>query len=433
MLFWTVTAVIFAEWAVLYLPALRTMPGWYGDETLTLDIAENLIHGRFAAAALFNTFATYIYQPIYLFFLGLGWQLSGGDIVGARFFNTVLALMIGLTLWVAGRRVVGNVAAATAAIAFLGYEQTVIHFRQCFAHNGVAFGLTLSILLVCRKPSLGIDLKSGLGLLFAVGSHPLGVYPAMVSGFTRLFSPRSWLPLIAPSALVLGLFYFCVYLRFGSWLISDIAIVGIEHEKIQAANQHHFWENLYRFYAQDSFHIIGLTGVLALLISCRWKQRIPLAGIFLLLSLTLFSNRSNLTVFYYQAVVLLPLLSLGIGWMLVKIGALLARLIGKHFGTQSARIAKYLVPILAVTSFGISSAILVFSGKLLPRNQPWVTQSPHEVEEAAAWVNERTSSEDVILANSNIGWLLKGRKANLLQYTAWTGLPTFMHEHPVPH
>ena len=64
-------------------------------------------------------------------------------------------------------------------------------------------------------------------------------------------------------------------------------------------------------------------------------------------------------------------------------------------------------------------------GNLLSRNDPWVTQDVHEVERAAAWINEHVRSDELVICSQNIGWLLNCRTADLLQSTAWEKRTTF--------
>jgi hypothetical protein len=66
----------------------------------------------------------------------------------------------------------------------------------------------------------------------------------------------------------------------------------------------------------------------------------------------------------------------------------------------------------------------VVQGRLIPRNQLWVTQSVPEVEHAASWLNDRTSPSDLVIANVNIAWLLKARTADFLHATLWKEYPT---------
>lgn len=90
-------------WALLYVPNLRTSPRWYGDETLTLMIGKALFAGHPADRSLKITFwhPSYTYQPGYAWFAGgMAW-LFGGDILGARVLNVLLALAIATTMYLA--------------------------------------------------------------------------------------------------------------------------------------------------------------------------------------------------------------------------------------------------------------------------------------------------------------------------------------------
>ena len=73
------------------------------------------------------------------------------------------------------------------------------------------------------------------------------------------------------------------------------------------------------------------------------------------------------------------------------------------------------------------------SGRLISRNDFWVTQIPGEVEQASQWLNERLEQSDLVICNPNIAWLLHCRVADLMQATAWRGTRTFTFERPIPH
>jgi 4-amino-4-deoxy-L-arabinose transferase-like glycosyltransferase len=132
-------------WLVLYLPHLRNCPGWYGDETIALTAAQDLMRGNVAQRAMWNSFwHPYApYQPGYLYLMGLASTLTGGDILGPRFLNTLFALATALLIAFHGRAILGILPSLFAALLFLSYEQTVLHFRWIFTHNLVAFGFTL--------------------------------------------------------------------------------------------------------------------------------------------------------------------------------------------------------------------------------------------------------------------------------------------------
>ncbi|HEY5814280.1 MAG TPA: hypothetical protein VIT23_16695, partial [Terrimicrobiaceae bacterium] len=141
-------SVIFAIWSVLYLPNLRTSPSWYGDETVALTAGLDLTRGIAAHRAVWNTFwHPYApYQPGYEFLVGGMARLFGGDILGGRFFNALLALALALVIYFYGRSILGIFPAFFAALLFLSYEQSVIHFRWIFTHNLVALGFVIAVL-----------------------------------------------------------------------------------------------------------------------------------------------------------------------------------------------------------------------------------------------------------------------------------------------
>jgi len=92
------------------------------------------------------------------------------------------------------------------------------------------------------------------------------------------------------------------------------------------------------------------------------------------------------------------------------------------------RMRLYWIPVAVAIFFALNKVFLVCAGNIFPLNHFLVKQNPLEVEEVARWVGERTNNDDGVISNTNVWWLLKSRKANLLQLTAWDGNQTFMHE-----
>ena len=88
---------------------------------------------------------------------------------------------------------------------------------------------------------------------------------------------------------------------------------------------------------------------------------------------------------------------------------------------------KALLYVAMLVPIGMTLLILLSSlrGNLVSRNDLWVTQNVHEVEQAAAWINEHIRPDELVIGNPNIGWLLNCRTADLLQSTAWEKRATF--------
>lgn len=427
-------AVILAVWLALYFPHLRSVPGWYGDETIALGLGKNLMSGELAYGAVSNTFVTIVYQPLYLFLTGIGYKATS-DIVGARALNILLALGTALTILLIGRKTLTSTIAFVSALIFLCFDQSVIHFRQCFPHNAVTFGAAVAILSVCRSSTRkGSNITAGTGVAFCLGAHPLGIYVAAITGLNRILRPKTWPALIFPSlALILISFTPILATQF-EWVREDVVTIFRSHSASDAENSSHATTNLRIFFTQDIFHFGGLAGCLALAIFPRRSRRIAITVFVCLFSLALFRNRSNLTVFYYQATILLPFLSIGLGFLAQRTLLHILRIASVGAIIQPT-VKRYLRRYLLI-AFTLAATIPNFTksvnGTLTPRNYPWITQSTTDVENAAAWLNSRTKSSDVVIANSNIAWLLNARTANLLQLTAWNQRKTFMYEYGMP-
>ena len=414
--------LLFFLWLALYIPKIRTIPGWYGDETIAVDIAQNLLKGEFAFGPLHNTFFTVVYQPVYEWLIAIGLLVSGGDIVGARVVNAMFALLISLALFILGRRILGSKCAIAAAIFFLGMEQTIIHFRMAYPHNGVTLGLTIGMLAACLHISKQSNLLVGIGNFLCVGSHPIGIYAVAIQTAPRLLHPSSWLMIIGIPALLFLIFYMPVFYLYGSEILNDAIQIGQSYSSYGAKNYGNFIKNIGNFIGMNFFHTSGTIGVILLIKKRNICKIWIIPAMFLLFVITLFTNRSNLNTFYYQATILLPFFSIGCAFLLMKISNFFGNLI------KPQRMRLCWVPVVVAVFFALNKIFYVYPGNIIPLNHFWVTQNPLEVEEVAHWINKKTDNDDVVISNTNIWWLINSRKANLLQLTAWDGNQTFMHE-----
>lgn len=421
--------VLLAVWAVLYTPSLRTSPAWYGDETLTLMIGRSLFQGEGLDRALRATFwhPSYSYQPGYAWLAGAAASLTGGDIAGARALNALLALFIALTLLVLGRRPLGGVAAFFGAAIFLTYSQSVVHFRWIYPHNAVALGFAITLFLLMRRSHWKTNLGAGLGLAIAAASHPLFVHGALAAWLGRIKRPPAWFIMAIPPFIVLvaGIAWTLMRQAPHLWVFDDMKLLAGFY---QGYSREHGggWNalrNVWVFFTQDFFHI----GAFVSAILCCTRRRYQIALFLAVVSGLLLQNRQNLPLFYYQAVVFLPVMALAWAGAFRQILCLVRKQCGRYRMPRLVTVSAFCIP--AVFAALILPASV--GGRIIPRNQPWVTQDVREVEAAAAWINQRTSPEDLVIAHQNIGWLLHCRTVDLMQATAWSGRPTFTFESPL--
>ena len=423
-------ALLLSVWSLLYLPHLRTSPAWYGDETIALSAGLDLTRGIAAHRAVWNTFWHPYgpYQPGYELLIGSMAQLFQGDILGGRIVNALLALGVALTIYFYGRSILGIFPVLFAALLFLSYEQSIIHFRWIFTHNLIAFGFTITFLALSRPAGPRNDLIAGFGIAIAAAALPLFVYGCVPAILIRIKRPRSWPRLFVPALIVVGLSLTLGWLMTPApkFLWSDLAATFqfyARSSQQSSATLQQAVLNVIRFYSQDGVHMVGV--LMLLLCLCRKFYAIGLGG--LIISLLLVQNRQNLPLFYYQAVTFLPLMMLAYAaaqqrlWQFVRRRGVRSQII------RGAQAVLLTVPIAGAAGQIPNS----LAGRITPRIHYWTTQNTAEVEQAARWINERVAPDDFVICHSNIAWLLKARTADFLQVTTWERLPTWPFDKPL--
>lgn len=416
---WISIGLLGLIWILLFLPNLRTSPSWYGDETGTLLIGRELFNGETAIGALNLTYwhPYYPYQPGYGWVVGLFAAITKGDILGARFLNALIALAIALIIALAGRSRLGIVPAFFASAIFLTFPQSIIHFRWVYPHNAVALGFTIAAVYLLKPSRPRNNWFAGVGLAIAALAHPIFSYGAVGAFFCRLKRPRAWLPLAIPAALaVISTWTFLIIHYFPQLnLFHDLGTLASYYLGGSEKNAD-LLTNSWHFYTQNTFHLLSAVTVLL----CFQRRLYPLAIFAGTLSILLLNNRQNLTMFYYQAIILTPILCLAWGTALATLIRFLRRECSTPLLISFVKVSALLIPLI----FLLCDLAPVWQGKLIPRNQYWVTQNTREVEAAAKWLNDHTSPTDLVIANVNLAWLLDSKWADLIQATLAEGLPT---------
>lgn len=413
---------VLLTWALLYLPYLRTSPGWYGDETGALILARNLAEGSLSLGSLKMSFLhTYFpIQPGYLIISGIFASAFDGDILGARFFNVLLALSIALLIYFKGRFRFGCIPTWFGAIVFLTFSQSIIHFRWIYPHNAVALGVTIALLFLIRPVNRKNDWLAGCGLAIASASHPLFIHGALAAVLCRLKFPFSWIRMaIPPLVVVVGTFLFitCFYWP-QKWLTDDLNNLWFFYSNSSqtAITQSNLIFNFYKFYSQDFFHFLSLLCIFLCILSRSYA--IAIYGI--VISMLLLQNRQNLPTFYYQAIVLAPVYALAWANALSIIGRKLRNFFpGKRLDRIFYGLSFFLLVLSATAQLPD-----VLRGKLTSKNHFWVTQSIEEVESCANWINKNTDGDALVIANTNIAWLLRAKAVDFFQTVLWLGYPT---------
>jgi hypothetical protein len=422
-------SVIFFFWAALYLPLLRTSPPWYGDEFFTLNVGLPMTHGELTNRALYSTFFSYAfnYQPFFAFLAGLFSRITAGDILGGRFLCALIGLGTAMTgFWFLHRRF-GFFCGLFFAVFFLSYPQSIIHYRWIYPHGMVGLAIVGAVGLLMRPARLPQDWKAGLVLILGVGSHLLGVYATAAAVFCRLLRPKSWLPVILPSALFLLLVFFSLNSLLNGWPAEDLSILlrNYEADSENSGRGMNLIHNFLNFFLQDYFHISALVGFFL----CLRRRSYMFCVVAFTMSFLLLRNRQNLTFFYYQAIVILPLLA-----CIVAVGLCgLVRMARRRFAIEKrfVRAAQSGLCLFCLL-FGLSQLPAILGERLPVRISDWVVDSIPDYEAAAKWLNQETNPSDLVMVHWNLGWMLQCRNADVLMATAWSGQPAGNFFEPPP-
>lgn len=418
-------------WSLLYLPHLRTVPSWYGDEGLALCAGLNLVSGIPAHGSFWNTFWNHYapYQPFYELAIGGMAQLFGGDILGGRIFNACIGLAVSLVLCFYGRRIMPWNESFGAALLFLTFEQSVIHFRWIFTHNLIALGFAIAFLGLSGKSCKKSERMAGWGLGISALSLPLSIYGIIGAALIQMRFPRTWLRIFAPYIFLTTLSLLIGWLLFfkENFLLNDLrsTLEFYTNASRENGGGGGFLRNFLIFFSQDSFHFIGLL----MLCLCLFGNSFPIGAGGLIVAFLLLQNRQNLVVFYYQAIILLPFITVAYGVGFGRIGSAAKKYL-PNFSSVGILVSH--IPLLLAGIFFVCLLPQSLQGRLSPRIAYWTTQSCEEVAVAAGWINERTSPKDLVICHQNIAWLIHARTADYLQVASWMGLSTWPFKNPLP-
>lgn len=422
--------VLVIIWAILYLPGLRTNPPWYGDEMVSFMTGESLLEGKPYNRAVYATYVSpaWNYPPIFSLFAGIATNFTNGDILGPRFLSTLIGLMTAISGFILIRRRFGFLVGLGYGIILLGYLQSIIHYRWVYPHNLVGLAALGAACVLLRKASGKNDWLAGGFLSLGATAHFLTLH-AMVGAISqRLLKPKSWLPILAPSASIWIIMFSLLFWRFGPWVWDDASQLADFYRASDetSGSGGKTLLNIFNFFSLDAFHLIAFVG----LVFCIRGRAYGLSLMAFIVLFMILRNRQNIPVFYYQAMAVLPLLAacISVGW--VGFTKRLGRIAqGRPLARRLVRAA----PLFLGAVMMAGNLPQVIAGRLQVRNEPWVVSDMQAYEQTASWLNQRTHKEDLIITYWNLAWLLNCKTADVLMAASWAGYPAGdLFPHPLP-
>ena len=183
---------------------LRANPGWYSDEGVFINYAENLMNGRWQIFALSGSPMLIQRSPLFLFLLAGMFKLWGADILVLRGLAAFYGVMSVLLLYIFARETFGTRLALLSAGVLAICPWVVAYNRIGFTYNQMS-PLFIVAVYSCWKfaekksTSWAITACPVAGLAFA--TDYLGVVASLLVGVVFLVYDRRWL---LPGALLVG-------------------------------------------------------------------------------------------------------------------------------------------------------------------------------------------------------------------------------------
>ncbi len=413
-----------------------------------MEMSWTTAHGQARVGPMRNDFLyPHPYPPLYL--LANGWLLRvfGDDILVARGFQAVIGVATAVALFWVGSRLRDKNFGFLCAAAFLTYPEAVINCRWARPHPLTGLLVLLSAGFLVRylqDKRLRDAVLAGLGASLAVGTHYYIYLFAAAVLVTTFFVNKRHVPAVVAALGVFPLAFVVWYLATHDGgmarLMTQVRRVGGYTDEPQGAGFiggiAHVYRNIVSFCfttptlgAARNFEGVDLWLVaagLGLVLFPVVRFRKWLAVWMLALMYPVFKKQDNVSIFFYPAMVFLPLMALGVAATLASAGEQLAR----KFKTLTA--APVVLPSVACGIFGLIS-LTGSLGHFRTKVDPWTIHSARDAEAVMDFVNANTKSDDLVVVPKHLDWLVKNaRLANLPECLAYEGRLNEVFVAPIP-
>lgn len=129
--------------AILLFPNLYTLPHWYWDDGVNMEVAGNLMAGELRLYSISYPFIPH--PPLFFAVLGLFFKVFGEELLVLRFLTCLFSLMTSLVVFFVGRKIGGARTGLMGAFFFAVYPQNLYWSRIGFANSQLMFLGVLSL------------------------------------------------------------------------------------------------------------------------------------------------------------------------------------------------------------------------------------------------------------------------------------------------
>ncbi len=430
-----VVALLLLLAAYLRLANVATNPAWYTDEGTHLDIARHLLRGQVQYLAIDQSWLLFSRLPLFEVVLSGVALIGGVTMLTLRTVTGLLGVSAVAVLYLVVRRITRDQWLALLAALLLAIDPpAVLYSRFGFSYNLLAPLALIAFLALAEycddrsKHWLAASaLSIGLGMLSDLWMFVMLV-PLVLIVLIRNRRDALWsMPL---ALLPFGIFAAIMLLTTPQAFLFDVRFVLSRINQLpldrQAAT---LWQNITTLAGQDVWTIAGAIG-LVLLRPPRLRG-IALASFFIPIVL-LGRTTALFSLSFYYLIPLLPFVALGVAGLIRYGASWLSRALTRWMNpaadvkkSAQADWVKLLSAMLVAGVLLISTVELVrqvrdgfhtdIDGFLL---------DPITTHDAAEFVNQHATSNDLIIASPTLAWMLQVNAADMQMPIAYRGQAT---------
>ncbi len=451
-IFYLLAIIVLISASLLRYINISTNPGWYSDEGTLVEIAKNLMSGRFQYLALNKSTLIAARLPLFPALMSVVFSITGVHITIMRYVTAGLGVLTVGLLMVVIRNLMGKKGEylALGAGFFLAiYPKAILYSRLAFSYNLLAPLVVVIFWSLYKYLDAGNVKKLFLAsILIGVGTISDIMMFTFLPAILVITIYKNWKDLYVP--LLVSIFPFLVYssvMYIGEpeAFLFDFRFTFFRLESVSLIAQYPIIVlNYASLIFKDYWWVVAITGIFML----REKKFKYLVFILIFVPLFALGRTADLQgLGYYYLIPLFPLLAVGIAGFVINglpevFNAIsyasekyLTRLIGLFRKVDLRRFVKPGIFILtSLLLFVIILSPIVITGLVdfdqvitgIESDFDSVLVDPVDAEEAVNFVNAHVTTNDLVIASPALAWSVDANAADFQMALAYMGEET-MH------
>jgi hypothetical protein len=425
-------------------------PGWYNDEGTVVNIALNVMHGRWEYLGIKDSLLIIGWPPLFPWLLSILFRILPPGINTLRDFTGVLGIISTGLIFVVFQKHNWKMA-LLMAFSYAVFPKAVLYSRIGFTYNLIVPLVLLSYwaaekYLETGRKRYAFFMALPVGVSFLSNLVAFTFFPTII--LIGLWKHWKDLIVILPALFLPFLTYCLVMMVTAPGPFSfDFNFTFFRVSNNPLALQFILIYISTGFVFQDMIFLFGLTGIFL-----HPQQNVKLLLLaYLLLPLILITRSVGIgTLGWYYLVPLFPFFAVGAGMLFLRLLTELAGLVRLVIDGLYARFSmpwlqRSKPPLLALThvyfifliflmpfalGIWISSKQLQEGG--FPTTIDFVLLDVQEANQAVQYLNQHVAAEDVVLASPAIAWAIQGNVSDYQLMIAESGVKTIHFPGNIP-